>query len=186
MVLSSESLCLPPSVQRMYRCHPPGTLSGYLGWQWREARTAGDTIRDLKAQLPKADESGNRPASPLDAQIAELEAKRKDLLAQNPRDKHHSSGAWLLAMGVGIAIEGCVNTYMRTGRLFPGPHLFAGATCVALWALAAAQVPAMQKGDQTARNLHIGLNVANLGLFAWQLPTGFEIVDKVFQVSWRS
>lgn len=97
------------------------------------------------------------------------------------RDKHWWMGNILLASGVGIAIEGCVNTYMRTGRLYPGPHLYAGATIVALWAMAAALVPAMQKGDNNARNAHIALNVANASLFAWQVPTGLEIVDKVFQ-----
>jgi hypothetical protein len=80
-----------------------------------------------------------------------------------------------------IAIEGCLNTYTRTGKLFPGPHLFAGAAIVALWALAAALVPAMQKGNQNARNAHIALNAVNVGLFIWQIPTGFDIVNKVFQ-----
>ena len=52
---------------------------------------------------------------------------------------------------------------------------------MALWAAAAALVPWMQKGNDTARTAHIGLNAINLLLFAWQVPTGFEIVDKVFQ-----
>jgi hypothetical protein len=74
---------------------------------------------------------------------------------------------------------------MRTGKLFPGPHLFAGASIVVLWALAGALVPAMQKGDNNARNAHIALNSLNLALFAWQVPTGLEIVGKVFQfTSW--
>ena len=80
-----------------------------------------------------------------------------------------------------IAIEGPANTYLRTGKLFPGPHLYAGAAIVVLWAAAAALVPAMQKGNDTARSLHIGLNALNFALFAWQVPTGLEIVAKVFQ-----
>eukprot|EP00877_Chromochloris_zofingiensis_P001093 jgi/Chrzof1/10985/Cz05g19180.t1 len=56
---------------------------------------------------------------------------------------------------------------------------------VMAWAAAAALVPAMQKGDDNARNAHIALNAVNLALFAWQLPTGWEIVLKVFQfTSW--
>lgn len=55
------------------------------------------------------------------------------------------------------------------GKLFPGPHLFAGAGIVALWALAASLVPAMQKGNDTARSAHIALNTLNLGLFIWQV-----------------
>ena len=70
---------------------------------------------------------------------------------------------------------------MRTGKLFPGPHLFAGAAIVVCWALAGALVPAMQKGDNNARNAHIALNCVNLSLFAWQVPTGLDIVWKVFE-----
>lgn len=65
------------------------------------------------------------------------------------------------------------------GKLFPGPHLYAGALITVLWALAAALVPAMQKGNDTARSLHIGLNTINVLLFATQIPTGLEIVGKV-------
>jgi hypothetical protein len=37
----------------------------------------------------------------------------------------------------------------------------------------------MQKGEDWARTAHIGINVAILGLFTWQLQSGFEILDKV-------
>jgi hypothetical protein len=87
----------------------------------------------------------------------------------------------LLGGGVTFAVEGCLNTWFRTGKLFPGPHLFAGAGITVLWALAASLVPAMQKGNENARNLHIALNAVNLALFAWQVPTGLEIVGKVFE-----
>ncbi|KAE8709326.1 Cytokinin hydroxylase [Hibiscus syriacus] len=36
-------------------------------------------------------------------------------------------------------------------------------------------VPAMQKGNETARSLHIALNTVNVILFIWQIPTGIEI-----------
>lgn len=111
--------------------------------------------------------------------------ERKELVAGGYRDKHYLWGALLLGGGVTIAIEGCLNTWFRTGKLFPGPHLFAGAGIVALWALAAALVPSMQKGNEGARNAHIALNVLNLLLFAWQVPTGLEITGKVLQfTSW--
>lgn len=74
--------------------------------------------------------------------------------------------------GVLIAVEGALNTWFRTGKLFPGPHLFAGAGIVCLWALAAALVPQMQKGNDNARNAHIALNALNLALFAWQVRFG--------------
>lgn len=57
--------------------------------------------------------------------------ERKELIAGGFRDKHFVWGSILLASGVGIAIEGCANTFMRTGRLFPGPHLYAGKYQVA-------------------------------------------------------
>ncbi len=120
---------------------------------------------------------------------------RKELLKGNFREVHWNWGSLLLGLGVLIAIEGPVNTYLRTGaaarleqgfclcvcmfrglacagcagKLFPGPHLYAGAAIVVLWASASALVPSMQKGSDTARNAHIALNAANLALFAWQV-----------------
>lgn len=48
--------------------------AGWLGWQYRRSRTLVDDIKALKAQLPKpAAEGEPAPASPLTAQIAELE-----------------------------------------------------------------------------------------------------------------
>lgn len=43
------------------------------------------------------------------------------------RDKHFNAGSILLAFGVFESVGGGVNTWFRTGKLFPGPHLFAGA-----------------------------------------------------------
>lgn len=58
---------------------------------------------------------------------------------------------------------------------------FLSTAITVLWAAAAALTPAMQKGSETARNLHITLNVINVLLFMWQIPTGWEIVLKVFE-----
>lgn len=41
--------------------------------------------------------------------------ERKDLLKDNPREKHNNWGSLLLGLGVAIAVEGPVNTYLRTG-----------------------------------------------------------------------
>jgi len=162
--------------------------AGWLGWQWRRTRTIGDEIKALKAQLPKpAAGETEAPAAPaaLTQQISALEKDRKELVAGGYRDKHFWWGSILLGGGVLIAVEGALNTWFRTGKLFPGPHLFAGASIVVLWALAASLVPQMQKGNEGARNAHIALNALNLALFAWQVPTGLEIVGKVFEfTSW--
>lgn len=49
------------------------------------------------------------------------------MLKGNFRDRHFNAGSLLLGFGVFEAVGGGVNTWMRTGKLFPGPHLFAGA-----------------------------------------------------------
>jgi len=162
--------------------------AAYLGWQWRRARTIPEEVAALKQSLPKASDDAAAPAPVLSAEqlataakVEELQAERKSILASGVRETHFNWGSLLLALGVAIGVEGPVNTYLRTGKLFPGPHLYAGAAIVVLWAAAAACVPQMQKGNDTARTAHIGLNGVNMLLFLWQVPTGLEIVAKVFQ-----
>jgi hypothetical protein len=41
----------------------------------------------------------------------------------------------------------------------------------------------MQKGNETAWNLHIALNAINVVLFLWQIPSGIDIVFKVFALN---
>ncbi|OEL21675.1 hypothetical protein BAE44_0017307 [Dichanthelium oligosanthes] len=172
--------------------------AGYLGWQWRRVRTIQDEINELKKQLkpaaaatPAAVGAGDAsssapppaaaPKSPVEIKIDELTEERKKLLKGSFRDRHFNAGSILLGLGVLESVGGALNTWFRTGKLFPGPHLFAGAAITVLWASAAALVPAMQKGNETARNLHIALNALNVLLFIWQIPTGLEIVGKVFE-----
>lgn len=176
--------------------------AAYTGFQWRRIRDLQTEITGFKTALkgpeaalalidameePSAADSAK--AKSLKAEIAELSAAaeaasatRKDLLALDFRDRHWALGAILLGLGVSFAIEGPVNTYMRAGKLFPGPHLYAGAACTALWALAAALVPQMQKGKDWARSTHIGLNAVSTLLFAYyQIPTGLGIAAKVIE-----
>lgn len=160
--------------------------AGYLGWQWRRVRTIQNEITELKKQVKPAPVTPEGTPvqvapSPVELQIQQLTEERKELLKGSFRDRHFNSGSILLGFGVFESIFGGVNTWFRTGKLFPGPHLFAGAAITALWAAAAALVPAMQKGNETARNLHIALNVLNVLLFVWQIPTGIDIVFKVFE-----
>ena len=98
-------------------------------------------------------------------------------------------GAWTLLRGLCVLPSSrpsaLLHNVHNAGKLFPGPHLYAGAAITVLWALAAALVPAMQKGNEGARSAHIALNCINILLFAWQIPTGLEIVAKVFEfTSW--
>lgn len=179
--------------------------TGLLGFQWRRQRTLGEEISSLKKTLPdlagassiaqalQIAESAEtvdsayvaklKAAIPVESQINELSKERKDLASSGPRDKHFSQGALLAFIGTAFAIEGPLNTYARAGKLFPGPHLYAGAGLVVLWALAAAMVPAMQKGNDAARTVHIGANVAGIGLFVWQITSGIPILLKVVELT---
>ncbi|KFK35373.1 hypothetical protein AALP_AA5G276900 [Arabis alpina] len=162
--------------------------AGYLGWQWRRVRTIQTEINELKKQIKPTPVSpdgstvvDSSTPSTTEIQIKQLTEERKELVKGGYRDKHFDAGSVLLGFGVFEAVFGGVNTYLRTGKLFPGPHLYAGAGITVLWAAAAALVPAMQKGNETARNLHIALNGVNVLLFIWQIPTGLDIVLKVFE-----
>jgi hypothetical protein len=117
----------------------------------------------------------------LDAEYAELIETRDTLKKGNVKDIHQTIGSILLGVGVTVAVLGTFNTYMRAGKLFPGPHLYAGMAITICWAIAAAVTPAMQKGNELARNVHIGLNLVNVSLFGWQVYTGFQIALKVWK-----
>ena len=153
--------------------------AGYLGLQWRKVRTVGEEIQELKKASPVGADA--ETANPNQSKIDELTKERKELVAGNYKEKHFNAGSLLLAFGTCLAIEGGMNTYIRVGKLFPGPHLYAGMGIVALWAAAAGLVPEMQRGNDKARSAHIALNAVNVALFTWQIPTGLEIVGKVFQ-----
>merc|ERR1712151_1047236 len=108
-------------------------------------------------------------------------ATRKELANGGFRDKHYQVGSVILGLGTSFAIEVPVNTFLRAEKLFPGPHLYAGAGVVVALAMAASLVPMMQKGENWARNAHIAFNILAIGLFTWQLPTGWEILLKVIK-----
>ena len=157
-----------------------------------------DKIKSINEQLQSTSDSTlistlnndlsklkNSMAMDIDTKIGELQATRKQLQSADLKDKHSTTGSYLLGAGVTVSLLGAFNTYMRAGKLFPGPHLYAGMGCTILWAVAAALVPAMQKGNDTARSLHIALNTINVTLFAWQVVTGFDIMVKVWEkTSW--
>lgn len=172
-----------------------------LGFQYRRQRTMGGEISALKKTLPNLGDASTlsaaiaqaeegedsalasqlKAALPIQAEIDALTDERKGYSSKKVKDTHFSQGATLAFIGTAFAIEGPLNTYARAGKLFPGPHLYAGAGLVVLWAAAAACVPAMQKGNDTARSIHIGANVSGIGLFAWQITTGWPILQKVVQ-----
>lgn len=181
--------------------------TAFLGWQYRRQRTIGDDIKALQSTLPSFEGSSLsaaiaalessedvdrfdrintlKAALPIESQIEELKTERKELTKSGNREKHYNQGAILAFLGTAFAIEGPLNTYARAGKLFPGPHLYAGAGLVVLWAAAAACVPFMQKGNDTARSIHIAANASGMGLFAWQVVSGWPILMKVVEkTSW--
>ena len=127
--------------------------AAYTGFQWRRIRDIMTEIGDMKTELaPKKGmmdryKAMEEPSAADTAALAKVEAEvaemnkaidektnlRKDLLALDFRNRHWALGSVLLGLGISFAIEGPVNTYMRAGKLFPGPHLYAGAGCVAMW-----------------------------------------------------
>lgn len=145
-------------------------LNGLVGVEGNDARIA----------MLRKDLDILKGSSDLEERYKSLTTTRKSLQGANLKDKHHLTGSILLGAGVSVSVLGAFNTYMRAGRLFPGPHLYAGMAITILWAVAASLVPAMQKGNENARIAHIGLNVINILLFAWQVPTGIEIMLSVW------
>eukprot|EP00929_Paragymnodinium_shiwhaense_P050134 TRINITY_DN2526_c0_g1_i2.p1 TRINITY_DN2526_c0_g1~~TRINITY_DN2526_c0_g1_i2.p1 ORF type:complete len:269 (-),score=87.62 TRINITY_DN2526_c0_g1_i2:230-1036(-) len=155
--------------------------TGYYGLQWRKVRELGDEIKELKAGLPATESEDGFTAAQKDlqAKVDALSTERKELVAAKFKEQHQNLSSLLLGGGIFFTAYGIYNTWMRTEKLFPGPHLYAGSAIVVLWALAAALVPAMEKGNTAARNAHIALATLNVGLFIWQIPTGLEITFKV-------
>lgn len=129
----------------------------------------------------KKDIDALKGASAVDAQITELNDLRTTLRGAKLKDKHEMTGSYLLGAGVTVAVLGAFNTYMRAGKLFPGPHLYGGMAVTILWAVAASLTPAMQKGNDNARSAHIALNTINVALFAWQVTSGITITLKVWE-----
>ena len=106
------------------------------------------------------------------------EVKRR-LASQRPGQKHHQMASVILAVMTITTFEGMGNTFARTGKLFPGPHLYAGLTLVALMSSMASLAPFMLRGNVAARNAHFLMAFGVLGTFAWQLQSGLEIVAKL-------
>ncbi|KAG5251665.1 P-loop containing nucleoside triphosphate hydrolases superfamily [Salix suchowensis] len=71
-----------------------------------------------------------------------------------------------LGFGVFEANGGGVNTWLRTGRVFPGLHLLLEQFCLSLVLIYLYLIKKKtKKGNETARNLHIALNAINVVLF---------------------
>jgi len=105
--------------------------------------------------------------------------QKKELIKGKYNVKHHQIGSILLGLIVAGAIAAMAVTYINNGKLFFGSHLLAGLGMTSIIAFSASLSPFMQKGANWARMIHIVLNFALLGLFAWQAITGVQIVQKL-------
>ena len=105
--------------------------------------------------------------------------EKKELIKGKYNIKHFQIGSLLLALMVSGSIGGMAVTYINNGKLFVGPHLFAGLGMTALIGFSASLSPFMQKGANWARMTHILLNFTILGLFTWQAISGVQIVQKI-------
>ncbi|KAL2336240.1 hypothetical protein Fmac_010686 [Flemingia macrophylla] len=106
--------------------------AGYLGWQWRRVRTIQNEINELKKQVkptPVTPEGKalEVPPSQVELKIQQLNEERKELLKGSYMDRHYNAGSILLGFGVLESVDGGLNTWISSGKLFAGPHLFAGA-----------------------------------------------------------
>lgn len=108
------------------------------------------------------------------------EGEEKKALAKGQFGRrHHTTSAILLAILVLSAFGGMGVTYLNYGKLILGPHLIVGLITVGLIVTSSSLVPFMLRGNRAARNVHVVLNVAVLGLFSWQFITGLQIVQKI-------
>lgn len=113
-------------------------------------------------------------------QVRKVDAEeRKALIKGQFGKRHFETSSVIMALMTFFTFEGMANTYTRTGKLFPGPHLYAGLGLVAIMNIMASLVPAMQKGAGWARDVHFSLAFVVLGLFAWQAQSGLAIVSKL-------
>lgn len=107
--------------------------------------------------------------------------KRKELVKSRVTDRHHQTASALFAIMTVATFGGMANTFTRTGKLFPGPHLYIGLGLVATMSVMQAFVPYMQKGKDWARQAHFSLAFVALGFFGWQAKTGMDIVAKLLK-----
>lgn len=105
--------------------------------------------------------------------------KRKELVKGKFSDRHFKTSSSLFAVVTLITFGGMANTFSRTGKLFPGPHLYAGLGIVAVMSVMSALVPYMQKGKDWARNTHFTGAFVVTGLFLWQAKSGMVILGKL-------
>jgi hypothetical protein len=114
------------------------------------------------------------------SQIRKVDAdERKQMIPLRYGQRHAALGRWIVGLTVLGSLGGMAVTYLNNGTLVVGPHLFVGGSVVVLVLATAVLTPALQKGQDWARGLHLSLNGLILLLFGWQAITGIAILNKL-------
>lgn len=96
---------------------------------------------------------------------------------------HHKLSAALVAFTIWIMLLGMFNTFLRSGRLFPGPHLYGGFLFVGIVSISVATVPWL--GTTSVRNIHAMVGLLAVFVLASQLRSGIPILVSVWKtVKW--
>ncbi|MEL6319334.1 MAG: DUF4079 domain-containing protein [Cyanobacteria bacterium J06626_14] len=104
---------------------------------------------------------------------------RKTLVKQKFSERHYRIGALLLALMTTGSIGALGIEYLNSGKLYVVSHTIVGLVITVLMAHAAALAPFMQRGKEWARQIHMVFAALIIGLFSWQLITGFKAVWEI-------
>lgn len=94
--------------------------------------------------------------------------------------RHHRLAAGTYFLTVVACFTGMGNTYLRAGRLFPGPHLFSGLAVLLVGSLSVALVPWFSEYP-SVRLPHTIAGFIIILLLAVQVRTGLTILSSVWR-----
>lgn len=104
----------------------------------------------------------------------------RGLLSGRPMDRrHHKLSAGLVCLTTAACFFGMGNTYARSGRLFPGPHLWGGLAVLLALSVNVMLVPWM--AAVPVRGAHAAVGAVILALLANQLISGIPILLSVWR-----
>lgn len=92
--------------------------------------------------------------------------------------RHHKTAAGLLLATLAVMVAGMLNTFLRAGRLFPGPHLYGGFLVLLALCAQAALVPWFAE-VKTTRSVHLLGGLVSFALLLSQLWTGVGLTTSL-------
>lgn len=104
----------------------------------------------------------------------------RDMQSQSRRNRwHHKLSGALLPATVLFTGVAMYNTYLRSGKLFPGPHLYGAFWFLLCVSANVALVPWLADRKQI-RNVHAGLGLVSALLLLRQVWSGLPILQGVW------